>query len=1185
MSRMIPRKNNKFSGLFEDSDDEIEHSPDILEAEVNFNLQSRYNSAVQNYQSFINNPDFITGSGDQKTNIVDMYTMFQGKITTKTYCIPDNKLSKFFKYIEICRRTDGHMMVYEKQQEYSGIMLDFDVYQNTSTKYLNDGIMQSITQVISTIIKTYINLSEPDIPYNSDIMTIYFAFIVKPEIKYNVEKDCYKDGFHILIPGVKIKREVKRLIIRGCMESKALAEILGGFDLHEDYADKIIDKDAAHVPIFLLGSSSKPNTPPYKLTTIKSVTIRTDKLNDIDSHNVVQTDDVIFKIHDNESPVVLAHELSINWENNHRVKPLIEKRRYEVKEEFLSELEIYSKNKENTDDPEFGELSILNIHDPDAEYIKKLLDTMSPFRYTDFDPWFKVLCALAHTSKSYKTLAEEFSMKCIEKYNQHSFEQHWNSALENKTSKLGIGSLHFWAKLDNPVKYEEIRHHSIYDIVLKKIYDPQLEGSLQHYDIAKILQKSLTYKYVYDSSDGGVWYEFILEGDLSRQGGIYKWRAINNSRGPNSMKIYMSEVLPSLFAKITAKISATIENEENESKAKYHSLVKHNVNLMTRRLRDSSFKNSVIREAEQVFEKVEFGDKLDKDPDIIGVGNGILKLGPQIQLITGFHNYLVSKFTPVIYKEFNPYDPVTRKLLYVIRNLFTDDEPDSFEFLIYYLASSLDFHAKPPLLVMLIGSGRNAKSFLMELHRETLADYSLKMDMAFLTSRAKSAETASPAMMALESARFVYYSEPRIGEELNMGKVKEVTGGEAMPGRKLFGDFKNIIPNCIHLTIGNNEFDVVGDNTYGTWRRIKKICFRIKFCTESETPDPDNKLEKKGDSSIGMHWKNDPEVKSAYLSILCYYYEILQSKFNGNIENVPHPNIEKETEDYHNRQDKVNRFINIRFVKTVDPDIVIPLSTVVEKYTKWHDSLYPDDKSYRKTLAQQLENSKLNKILTKTKVGIFIKGYRILDNNEEPEDGEQYLMDVFIDKQAKYKIIESESPDEYYTRICEEYEVRKRIKEEFFKKENELLYKQKLKEQKEAKKREQEENERLQRKREEINKQKALMKKSSNKSDSSDESSDEDDSDSSNKKSTFIKTKKLDQKSVKDTRRLVAKDLDDYNSAGFNKNIISKLKSFTPTESYLKDLTNFNNSSEASEHSDKEDSDSTSEHSDQEDSD
>ncbi len=55
-------------------------------------------------------------------------------------------------------------------------------------------------------------------------------------------------------------------------------------------------------------------------------------------------------------------------------------------------------------------------------------------------------------------------------------------------------------------------------MVYKKIFDAQLEGDLQHYDIAQILFKSLRHKYVYDQDDRMAWYEFVLDGEPCKPG-------------------------------------------------------------------------------------------------------------------------------------------------------------------------------------------------------------------------------------------------------------------------------------------------------------------------------------------------------------------------------------------------------------------------------------------------------------------------------------------------------------------------------------------------------------------------------------------------------------------------------------------------------------------------------------------
>lgn len=1040
-TQLIAPESNKFSGIFADSDDETETKLDPLDDRIIYQYQERYTSSIRDLREFMNNPDFITSSGDSTTNVVDRYSMINNKVCSKSYLIPDEKLAKMFKHIDYCRRKNATLMLYEKQLEYSGIMLDFDILQKQNKSMIDPSLFYSVSMGVITLLKKYINLFKPDTPYVNNTFDIHIAFIKKPEVRFDTEKKYYKDGFHILIPGVKVTREVKRFLIKKCIEEDIFQDLFMDVQPADNttYMD-FLDLNSAHVPVFFLGSSTKFNTPAYKLITIKKATFSTTEIETDLIRTVSVTDDIsVFdpnNLNQLTSPVVLCHELSLNWEVDKKHNGIITKKKYEIKEKYTTDVNsLKGKSTEEVKEEEYGELSLLHIHDPDADYIQSLLNTLDSSRYTDFNLWFQVLCMLAHTSKSYKSLAENFSMKSLEKYNAMDFEHHWQSATANKKNALSIGSLHYWAKMDNPVKYEEVRKLSVYTMVYTRVYDPQLEGSLQHYDIAKILFKSLRHKYVFDPSNGGNWYEFILQEDPQKSGEIYKWRTYNKT--PSSIKIYTSEILPALFTKVFEKINGVIEGLDGGEMTKYHNMVKANLKITCRKLRDSGFKLGIGKECEQVFEKINFADSLDKDPEILGVGNGILKLGTDVQFITGYHSYSVSQSTPVDYIGFDPYAPITKKLLIAIRNLFPDDEPDTFNFIMHYLASALDGKKKESLLLLLVGAGSNGKSFIVELFKETLgSNYAVKMPLSFLTSRQKNSESATPALMMLVNARFAYYSETEKSETLHLAKVKEITGQETLGGRKNFGDYQTFKPTCHHLVTSNYDFDVNG-NDHGTWRRLKRVSMKIKFCKENvDSYDPDNPYERIADSSMGTKWPDDPEVRSAFLSILCYYYESLQTNFNGVVENVHHPNVTKETEAFRDRQDKINNFINTKFVKTVDNEISIPISTVIAKYTKWYDGLYPDDKDYKKSLGFQFENSKLGKIISKTKLGIFIYGYRILEQGETLEEGEMFFMDVYTEsKKFKSMDIKSETSEEYYNRICLDFDIIQKQKLEIHKQE------------------------------------------------------------------------------------------------------------------------------------------------------
>ena len=256
-----------------------------------------------------------------------------------------------------------------------------------------------------------------------------------------------------------------------------------------------------------------------------------------------------------------------------------------------------------------------------------------------------------------------------------------------------------------------------------------------------------------------------------------------------------------------------------------------------------------------------------------------------------------------------------------------------------------------------------------------------------------------------------------------MAKIKEFTGQETMAGRKLHQDYVNFKPKCHHLVASNNDFEVLGTD-HGTWRRIDYMTMKIKFCNIStDSYDPENPYERIADPTMGSKWAEDPEVLARYLGILTYYYESLHTTYDGKVRNIPHPHIIQETEEFRNRQDRVNNFLNTSLIKMSDAEYEMPMTIVRDRYIKWHESAYPGaNKEYQRLAIDQLENSKIQSFIKKTKRGNFIKGYRVLDVNEEANEDEEYYTDIFEKANKDVDGIKNETSEELILRLRREYD-------------------------------------------------------------------------------------------------------------------------------------------------------------------
>jgi len=1006
-----------------DRDDEVLSA--IID--VDYEVQAHHNPKIADLKDFLNSGGkMINQPGAATTNIID-------RRSGTPYNIPDNKIPKFFSLAEQCRRMNVNLMLNERQQEYSGIMLDFDIYQKADHNQITDETIHLLCKKIAEVLMCTLRFTERK-------ETVYIGVIRRPKITYNEEKKSYKDGLHLIIPSVKVTKAAKKLIINKILDSELIERVLeevepADFLVHRPPTpgkpdagptgptkytrNDFLDKNSAHVPVFFVGSASKKGSTPYNLTHIYELVLHTE-LKEI---SVVLNTTMV------TNPAVnIMYEFSLNYE---APSGTIKKKRYEVIEKYQADLVELAKTVKADEeaDRNFGELSMQSIHDVRVGEIREILDILKPSRAENYNEWRDVLAVLAATSKSYKNLAEYFSRKS-HKFNMPAFEKLWASLTGSVSNKkmLTIGSLHHWAKLDNEERYKALLKNQVYHKLYHMVLQPWREGQLSHADIAQLLHSILLHKFITDTPEGErkrVWYEFMLDNDDHMDGELYKW--VKHTELPTSIARYVSDTLPNLFLKILDEVKRKADSAADDS-VKFYTRTLAGFKGTLRKLGDRNFKKNVLIEAEDRFNRRGFAMSLDTDPLVRGVANGVLKLtlaaGGCPELIIGYHSYPVSRYTNTPYIAFNPYDPITKQILITLRNLFPDNEPDSFEFTMYYLSSSIDGQPKESMFMIMVGSGCNGKSFLVELHKGAIGEtYAAKIPLSFLTGKSGNADNATPALMMLRYAGLAYYSESNQNEVLNAARIKEATGLETLAGRKLHQDMVNFKPRCHHLATTNYDFEIQC-NDHGTWRRIEYNPLKIKFVDPSqERYNPSDPFQRIADDAVNKSWTEDPEIKGRYLGYMVWMNYWLYRRFRGKVKSVPHPHIEFETAKYRARQDTINAFLAQRFIKLADPDATSNMNEEIQKYIRWYILTYGNSVN-AKGLVEQFQNSQVGPHIKTTARNLVIVGHRFLDNGDQLAEGEEYALKHVFNMAAPEDNfgIKNETSEEYYARVCAEYD-------------------------------------------------------------------------------------------------------------------------------------------------------------------
>jgi len=152
-------------------------------------------------------------------------------------------------------------------------------------------------------------------------------------------------------------------------------------------------------------------------------------------------------------------------------------------------------------------------------------------------------------------------------------------------------------------------------------------------------------------------------------------------------------------------------------------------------------------------------------------------------------------------------------------------------------------HAKEQAMFILIGDAGNGKGVFARTIFAMLGEYAATLQHTLLKPGAINANQPSPALMKLKGKRLWACSEVPKGMVLDEALVKQLTGGDMITGRHLYGEQQEFLPiGKLWLTV--NDMPRVRHDDKGMWRRIIPIPFGVRFSgTSRDDKDLEGKLK------------------------------------------------------------------------------------------------------------------------------------------------------------------------------------------------------------------------------------------------------------------------------------------------------------------------------------------------------
>lgn len=633
------------------------------------------------------------------------------------------------------------------------------------------------------------------------------------------------------------------------------------------------------------------------------------------------------------------------------------------------------------------------IHaDPDARYYSIVLDHLPENYRTNKQDWIGVVMGFRDQLK-YRVLLEDFSKK----------------------TPFGSEFLKYWYSHDG---YDVIPRGFLYQECLKvegfrdtifNFYKSYLEISLYETQckittymcmtIVSMMYKGLFYM----TSEGKheVWWMYVDRHETIIPGEAYKWRKLECSPYDLSEKLKCD--LRELLSNVKTTMEISIRDHPNAK-----SLV-NNLNNSKLKFDEPIAYHKVVDMLKSRVFRTNFQNILDSYKDVVGTLDGILHLDltspdPNPRFITGYSKYYVTKY---VRARYIPYDP-NNEYVVLWRKIYSDIfiEPDVCQFVWYMLSTGLDQIAKVWKILQIVAGGSNGKSVALDNPLFVLNSYATKLRPEVITARNRPG-AADENLMDLKGRNLGIITETNEGDELVSSRIKEITEYEKR-SRGMYTKNESFQTNITILLASN--FPLVIDEDGGVDRRMLYTVAKSVFRSE---PDPENPYEKKVNREYEHLAMTNIDAANALFSILVYERCQLQKLYGSDLDKVPIPTINRETQEYKTSQNRFAYFVCSRLVtifgynaegrrrKNISDEeiesyytkhcVSIPDKLIVDQiaasFVNWAKK-YTDKSWTIEKATQKLHNSRIAKLYINSNE---LHGHRILGDGEKKLDEEYFF--------------------------------------------------------------------------------------------------------------------------------------------------------------------------------------------------
>ena len=836
--------------------------------------------------------------------------------------------------------------VAEKPQHYLPVLADIDLKVKETDDldfeehlYTKDHVKQMI-DIYQSVLRNIVE--------NCTDNNLLCVLLEKPMYYISAGETTYvKNGFHLHFPNLflsKVDQEV-HLIPRvkdAAQEMKIFADL--GF---QD-SGVVIDKACCTVPWLLYGSRKSEDMDPYKATKVF-----TSDGSELDVEEAFKNY-IIYDMREKQIPIRNNIQKFLP-----RILSIIPygRQTHEVRQGLISPLkgklqEQKTKNKKQ-----------LKVSVEEAlKTSQRLLPMLADFRAEERNEWITIGWILYNIGEASPQALEqwmEFSARCEDKYDEANCIYEWERMVRKD---LTLGTLRHFASIDSPQLYKEFKREQSEHYVKES-----LNGS--HNDIAKVLFSEYGNEFVCASIAGKTWFQFK----------DHKWEEIEEGV---FLREKISEDIVTKYSDIGSELFTKLASVQDKGEEAMFNARLKQVQKIISNLKSSPYKNNIMKEAMEVFYDRRFKQKLDQNPYIIGFKNGVydLKLN---EFRPGRPEDFVNKTIPIDYTEYNESDEIVQNVIEFLVKVFPDETIRT-----YFLDTYSDIFVggnKQKKVYMWTGEGDNAKSITQKFFELMLGELAIKFNTQYFTGKKVASGSANPELSrAAPPVRHATMEEPDADEQLNIGELKKLSGGDSYWARDLFERGKStreVFPMFM-LTFICNKLPKLKYSDKATWNRIRVIPFEATFVEPGE-PCPstlEEQLKQKRFPMDKEFGKNIPGMVSAFA------WYLLQWRQKVNVRVEPEK-VREATAIYRRQNDIYRQFIEECIIE--DDSSSLAITEMYAQFKEWFKEGWPNMSLPIKNEVKEY----FDRLWGESERNIKWNGYRIRTLQDDVDCGEVIILD------------------------------------------------------------------------------------------------------------------------------------------------------------------------------------------------